>query len=286
MEFDETVLRAFVDGELSSSERGRVEAAITQSETLQASVAALRASCLPYRAAFDGEASPPVPAGLAERLAMFSAVAASGNNEPVKASQPLNNVNQQRRDWLQWTGVGGALAASFAAGIGTRSMWPSLFGVNPTVGQGSSNAAAWVEAVASYQALYVRDTVDRPADTKDRAASVISEFQNSTQTKIVIPDLAAAGFAFKRVQRLSFNNKPLLQIAYLPTLGLTGALCMMQAEKSGDVALQVLESHRLSVATWQREGLSYVFVSDADLATVKSIGEKLVASQFPVLHRV
>jgi anti-sigma factor RsiW len=286
MEFDETVLRAFVDGELSSSERSRVEAAVAQSETLQASVAALRASCLPYRAAFDGEVSPPVPAGLAERLAMFSAVAASGNNEPVKGAQPLNNIKQQRRNWLRWAGTGGALAASFAAGIGTRSMWSSRFWASPTGGQGSSNAAAWVEAVASYQALYVRDTVDRPADTKDRAASVITEFQNSTQTKLEVPDLASVGFAFKRVQRLSFNNKPLLQIAYLPTLGLTGALCMMRAEKRGDVALQVLELHRLSIATWQREGLSYVFVSDADLATVKAIGEKLVDLQFPVLHRV
>jgi anti-sigma factor RsiW len=287
MEFDETVLRAFVDGELSSSERSRVEAALAQSETLQASVAALRASCLPYRAAFDGEASPPVPAGLAERLAMFSAVASS-SNPPMINSAPtaLTSANQPRRASLRWAGIGGALAASFVAGIGTRSIWPSVMGPSSTAGQGATKAAEWVEAVANYQAMYVRDTVDRPADNKDRAVSVIAEFQVKTQATLVVPDLTSAGFAFKRVQRLSFNNKPLLQIAYLPTVGLTGAICMMQSETSGDVALQAHQLHRLSLVTWQRQGLSYVFVADAEIATVKAIGEKLVASQFPILYKV
>ncbi len=286
MEFDETVLRAFVDGELSSSERGRVEAAVAQSETLQASVAALRASCLPYRAAFDGEASPPVPVGLAERLAMFSAVAASSNPEINSGPAVLTKANEPRRAWLRWSGIGGALAASFVAGIGTRSIWPTVMGPSSTAGQWAKSAPEWVEAVANYQSMYVRDTVDRPADNKDRAASVIAEFQNKTQTTLVVPDLTSAGFAFKRVQRLSFNNKPLLQIAYLPTVGLTGAICMMQSETSGDVALQALQLHRLSLVTWQRQGLSYVFVADAEIATVKAIGEKLVASQFPILHRI
>jgi anti-sigma factor RsiW len=285
MEIDDTALRAFVDGELSSTERHQVELAVAQSESLQAAVAAMRASCLPYRAAFDSETLAPIPKELAERLAMFSAVAASGNNESNQPGKLKAGANAQRRSWLQWAGIGGALAASFAAGIGTRSIWSSTFGSSPAVSFAPQKVAAWVEAVASYQALYVRDTVDRPADSKDRAASVISEFQNSTQTKLVVPDLASAGFAFKRVQRLSFGNKPLLQMAYLPTAGLTGALCVMPAETSGDVALQLFESHRLNGATWQREGLSYVFVADADAATVKAIGEKLIASQFPVLHR-
>jgi anti-sigma factor RsiW len=286
MEFDETVLRAFVDGELSSSERSRVEAAVAQSETLQASVAALRASCLPYRAAFDAKAAPPVPAGLAERLAMFSAVATSSNPEINSAPTVVTNANQPRRAWLRWAGIGGALAASFVAGMGTRSILPTVMGPSSTAGQGAIKAAEWVEAVANYQAMYVRDTVDRPADNKDRADSVIAEFQIKTQTTLVVPDLTSAGFAFKRVQRLSFNNKPLLQIAYLPTVGLTGAICMMQSETSGDVALQAHQLHRLSLVTWQRQGLSYVFVADAEIATVKAIGEKLVASQFPILYKV
>jgi anti-sigma factor RsiW len=297
MEIDDTVLRAYVDGELSSSERGRVEAAVAQSESLKADLAALRASCLPYSAAFDAEQVPPVPTALAERMAMFSAVAAANQSVPNGLTSSANAKKQsgdqvgERRNWLRWAGMGAALAASFGAGVGTQSFWFRSNGSGSSVAnvpevKGGPQVAKWVQAVASYQALYLRDTVDRPADSQERAAEVIAEFQNKTQTKLVVPDLAKAGFEFKRVQRLQFENKPLLQIAYLPKVGLTGALCMMQSETNADVELQVFESHGLSGVTWQRAGLSYVFVADTSSTAVKAIGEQLVAAQFPTLHRV
>ena len=69
MVVDDLMLRAFVDGELDPLAREAVESSIARSPPLQAQVAALRASCLPYRAAFEQQALPPLPERLQQRVA-------------------------------------------------------------------------------------------------------------------------------------------------------------------------------------------------------------------------
>ncbi|WP_087687690.1 anti-sigma factor [Pandoraea sp. PE-S2R-1] len=60
---DQTLL-SYVEGALSDDARLQVEAAIARSKDMGARVAALRASALPYREAFDDLVAPPVPPGL------------------------------------------------------------------------------------------------------------------------------------------------------------------------------------------------------------------------------
>jgi len=61
MTVDEPLLRAYVDGELEPALRDQVEAAVANSTELQAQVQQLRASCLPYRAAFEAHQLPEAP---------------------------------------------------------------------------------------------------------------------------------------------------------------------------------------------------------------------------------
>ncbi|MGL4231396.1 MAG: anti-sigma factor, partial [Casimicrobium sp.] len=84
MNIDETTLRAYVDGELSPVERERVAAAIANNVALEEQVAALRASVLPYRAAFDAQPIPAMPEALQRQLASLSAVAATSSTANVR----------------------------------------------------------------------------------------------------------------------------------------------------------------------------------------------------------
>jgi anti-sigma factor RsiW len=65
---DDTVLLAYVDGQLTPERRSEVEAAATASPDLAARLAAMRASVLPYAAAFARQALPPIPESLARQV--------------------------------------------------------------------------------------------------------------------------------------------------------------------------------------------------------------------------
>ena len=65
MSIDDTVLLAYVDGQLAPERRAEVEAAAAASPEVAARLAAMKASVLPYAAAFARQALPPLPEHLA-----------------------------------------------------------------------------------------------------------------------------------------------------------------------------------------------------------------------------
>jgi anti-sigma factor RsiW len=274
MKIDEGMLRAYVDGELSPLDRNSVELAIEHSEELRSQLFQLRASCLPYRAAFDSEVIPEMPKALQQQLAALSAVAAAPPH-----SSPKRLANDS------WLNSRFALAASFLIGALVALAFGSIWVKSNPFG---TETASWVNAIASYQALYVRDTVDRAADSADRAGKVIRDFEVETRAKLVVPDLATEGFEFKRIQRLGIrvadSEKPLIQMAYLPTKGKPGALCVLYTAGDGDIPVKAQRLENLSVVTWKRGKLSYVLAVDLPLEQAATIGAKLEAGQFPLLH--
>jgi anti-sigma factor RsiW len=293
MHIDELTLRAYVDGELSLAECGRVEAALAHSSELSAQIESMRASVLPYRAAFDAQVVPAVPFALQQRVASLSAAAQSGFPDSLNSSRLTGSAS--RTEWFSREALrrgfrfGAGLAAAFVAGIVLHPVW---FAAAP--GAGDSQNAPWVQAIASYQALYVRDTVGRTADTAEQAQQVLANFQQQTQgrwlpksmpkaSELSVPNLSAAGFDFKRIQLLGFGERPLLQIAYLPTDGKPAALCVLPVTDAGDVAVSVRRLENLSAVTWQRDGLSYVLAIDLAPEQAIDIGKKLAKNQFPVL---
>ena len=264
MNLDESTLRAFVDGELSREQREQVESALPDKPELRQQVAALRASCLPYGAAFEMQKLPPVPEALERQLAAWCAVADTATARPAAFTR------------RHWAGAGAALAASFAAGLLLPTPWRN----QPQV---MADTAPWIEAIAKYQALYVRATVDQSQDDAPRARSLLADFAQRARLAVAVPDLREAGLSFKRIQRLGYGELPLLQMVFLPERGNPAALCVLPTEQ-GDVSLNVRRMEGLSVATWQRAGLAHVFAADMSLAQATVIAEKLVTDQFPALH--
>ncbi len=278
MKIDEVMLRAYADGELSSQENQQIEVALANSEALRQQLKLLNASALPYRAAFDIQYTAPVPPALQKQLSALSAVAHSQTK--INAGQSKWHLFQQ---WLSPL----ALAASFLVGCAATLLLTSLFAKPATIAQ----TPAWVKAVASYQSMYVRDTVDRVADTSERAAAVLASFKQETGIALGIPNLSAAGLEFKRVQRLGIKTEPhlneqfLVQMAYLPSKGKPGALCVLKAPNQLDVAVSSRRLDNLSIVTWQKNQLSYVFAVDLPLDQASQLGKQLSEGQVSLLYQ-
>ncbi len=291
MKIDETTLRAFVDGELSPPDRSRVEAVLAHDATLAQQVQAMQASRLPYRAAFDAQTLPPIPEALKTQLAALSAGAGAGH---ATRRGPSHSAQWPAPPWLpQWArtafGPGGLAAAgmaiTFVAGVLT-STW--LQGSLPQAVSGlfaaSPADAPWVQAIAGYQAMYVRETVDRATDGADHARGILQNFKSREQAQLAIPDLSAAGLEFKRIQLLGFGDRQLIQMAYLPAQGKPAALCVLRADHPDDAAVSARRLENLSIVTWQKDKLAYVLALDMPLDQAIAIGRKLGAQQYPSLY--
>jgi anti-sigma factor RsiW len=257
---DEALLRAYVDGELDAATRQQVEVALAHSAELQAQVEALRASCLPYRAAFDAQDLPPLPQDLQRQAAALVAVAATST--PTAAAAP------PRRHAIGW---GAAVAASFAAGL--------LVPWRDWRAAPAAEDAPWLRAIASYHALYVRETVDQQADSPSRLRELLSGFDERQRASLHVPDLSAVGLQFKRVQRLGFGAMPLIQMVFLPARGRPAALCMLPSSRP-DITPAVQRLDGLAVASWTRERLAHVLVADLDEAHVLSLAQALNQGRF------
>jgi anti-sigma factor RsiW len=268
MVVDESMLRAYVDGELDPATREKVEAVVAHSPELQAQVAALRASCLPYGTAFEAQALPPLPAALQKQVAAMAALA---GDAPTPAPQA------GRRRWL---GGGLAMAASFAAGalLPWRSLWQQQQGS----GVPANEQAAWVQPIAVYHSLYVRETVDARADDPARLVSLVSDWDAAQRSALYVPDLRRAGLTFKRVQRLGFGNTPLIQMVFLPANGKPVALCALPMSDAAGADTPVATAHieGIGVAHWRRNQLAYVLAADLPAEQLAQLAGGLAAGEF------
>jgi hypothetical protein len=276
MKIDEITLRAFADGELSPMERNRIEAVLSNNPELKQQADSLHASRLPYRAAFDAQRLPPMPEALQRQLANLSAAAG--------VASPSIGRPAARRNWLAMLGMGAAIAASFTAGVMINPVWFSGKSVHEQTSVQTN--LPWVQAIASYQALYVRDTVGRKVDSSEHAKNILSNFELKEKAKLSVPNLVSVGLEFKRIQLLGFGDRQLVQMAYLPAQGKPGALCVLRSNDLKEAAVTARRMENLSIITWQKDKLAYVLALDMPLEQALIIGQKIEAETFPVLHAV
>jgi anti-sigma factor RsiW len=295
MKTDDIQLMAYVDGELPPQERDEVEREIDVSPELAERVALLKASRLPYRQAFANQTLPPVPESLTKKIEELARAAQAGQPSSASANDavlkhgvhlpPSAPIRSRLRNAPAWLAVafvagvvcGGAilrLAPGVAPGIGANGA---------TLASATMGASPWVRAAANYQQLYTRDTVAQIEPDTDLSAKTVDQIRRTDGLALRIPDLRAAGLTFKGVQRLRFNNKPLVQIVYLPAQGDPVALCVMKDVKP-DQTIAQQRVDKMDVVTWRQAELSYALIGapgNVDLpALAKQISDSRVGSIF------
>ncbi|SAK84580.1 transmembrane anti-sigma factor [Caballeronia catudaia] len=266
MNVDDSLLMAYVDGELSPEQRGEVEAAIAHSDELAARAAALQASVLPYRAAYDRQTVPPVPESLTRRIEELVSVSA-----PQERSAPRGG---SRRFSMQWA------AAAFVAGAICSGVLTGYFsGVNPL----KPGVDPWVQSVADYQVLYGRDTVANLREDKATTEQVMADIHQRDGMPVDVPDLRQAGLKFKRVQRLNYHDRPLVQMVYLPERGDPVALCVIE-ENEGDAPVRSSRVGEMNTVTWRANRLAYVLLAKTPSIDLQAIGNSIAGGKTAPLY--
>ena len=265
MNVDDTLLMAYVDGELSPEQRAEVEAAISHSDELAARAAALQASVLPYRAAYDRQSVPPVPESLTRRIEELVSVSAPQERDARRGS---------RRFSMQWA------AAAFVAGaICSGVLTGYLGGVNPL----KPGVDPWVQSVADYQVLYGRDTVANIREDKATTEQVLADIHQRDGMPVDVPDLRQVGLKFKRVQRLNYHDRPLIQMVYLPERGDPVALCVIE-ENEGDAPVRASRVGEMKTVTWRTNRLAYVLLAKTASLDLQAIGDSIASGKTAPLY--
>jgi anti-sigma factor RsiW len=306
MKSDDILLMAYVDGELPPHDREEVERELRTSPDMAERVALLQASRLPYRDAFAGQKLPPVPPTLTAKIEEMaragkakaahqesdSAFSPAANpaahpdtsvNDPVISHAPGSPASSTIRSRLRvapaWLGVA-FLAGAFACGLVLRLG----SGAGPASTMGASVASVgtgvspWVTAAASYQQLYSRETLANVDSNTDLSIKTLNEIRQDDGLALRIPDLSAAGLTFKRVQRLRFNNKPLVQIVYLPEKGAPIALCVMKEVKP-DTVVTDQQVASMTVVTWRQAELGFALIGQPEGVDLTALGKQIANSQ-------
>jgi anti-sigma factor RsiW len=300
MTVNDASLLAYVDGELPLFERADIENAMRASAYTAMCVSMLRASQLPYAAAFSHQALPPVPHTLTQQvdqlvhLHLWSGHACRENGDDdalrhdaeipmtVTASvqmtadnihaPPLRWGSRMRMPLRQFAAafVAGALCLGVALWLTPQFVSGTLaFATAP-----GSPVSPWIAAAANYQALYTRDTVAQVQTDRAAAAATVEEIRHADDLPLQIPDLRNVGLAFRRVERLRFHDKPLAQIVYLPVKGRPIALCVLKEAKA-DAPPASVHVDDMDVVSWRRGKLGYALIGEHGNVDLFELGKQI-----------
>lgn len=232
MTIAEDRLLAYVDGLLSPEEAAALEAELRTDREAAAQVDALRASDLPYREAAESLISVPDLSEIEAFLAFPPEPARSGGSA------------------IRWVGAVAAAVLLFVAGIysGQNFFQPE-----------KSQWAEWLEEIASYQALYTRETLSLGTPPADRVRRQMARVSRALGQEIKAPDYGSVAAEFKYARMYGIEGQPLAQIAYLPKEGKPFSLCMMKTDIA-DHPPRYAEAYGMKLATWRHKGIAWVFV--------------------------
>lgn len=263
-------LVAYLDGELSLSDRQLIDQALSESAALRRRLELLRQGDRPFRAAFDT---------LLDQAPMDRLMAALP--EPtLSASVVSTSKAPPPRPANDWQSIGVAamllltLGIGFAVGFGTSSdragqreaaLLAELDEMEADLEEAEAAADAapvvtakgWRQAVADYQMLFTTDSLT-PDQGGDAALALASE-------RVGLPldpaTRAASGLQFRRAQLLAFNGKPLVQLAYLGDDGVPVAFCIIASNKpEADTQYEVRNG--LGIVHWIIGGYGLMVIGD------------------------
>lgn len=242
MTISDEKLLAYADGLLSPAEIADIDRLLVDDADARAVLAALRQSDLPYREAAETLIEVP---DLSHIAAGIEAYQAPSIQSFKSTSRPALIV--------RLAPLAASIAVFFVVGLlaGQHVFPPGT--PKPT------QWAVWVDRIASYQALYTRDTLPMGNPPLARKTGQMQRVSKFLDAPITAPDLATLDADYKYAKIFAIGGKPLAQIAYLPKSGEPFSLCLMKTDKP-DHAPKFSTAHGLNVASWRAKGIAYVYV--------------------------
>jgi anti-sigma factor RsiW len=247
--FDDTVLVAFVDGELDESTARSVEAAMEQDPDTRHRVHLLRQSASLVGAVFRQ----PKYRQVSPKLAKLAA-----------STRP--RLAHFRPSWRFALPVAASIVA---AAIG--------FGVGAWHGPAQSDFThQLLDEVAEYHVVFAREREHQVEVAADRLDEIQSWLGERLRRKLVVPDLSDRGLTFRGARLLVVGRKPVAQLVYnFPDrLDRPFAICIT-AGPANDVPLRTHTDDGLNLALWGRNGFVYVLAGWIDQSLLTALAGEL-----------
>lgn len=274
MTVDDVMLMEYVDGTADPDVSARVERAAAQSSDVAERLAAMKASAFPFGELFERQVLPAVPEQLTACVAKMTATQTT-QATPRRMSTP----------WLAVAFVAGVLSTGLAFKAFSLIGDDSQSAVSQLAALVSPSEAmpGWARAVVDYQDLYSRDTVAGLTENHEATVRLVDDVQQMDGMRVRVPDLRNAGLTFKRVQRLNYKGRPIVQMVYLADRGAPVALCAI-TDAGPDASLHARNIGDMKAITWRKGNIGYVLVSKDAPIDLPQVGERIAKDEVPALY--
>lgn len=245
-------LTAFIDGELDAVERDRIERLIESDAGVAERFDRLSRSDLPFREAF----------------APLLAAAPSAKLDAMLAAIPPAQAQKKAASGLRRRGLLGALAACLVAGIAIDRAAIDIGHRLAKPDEGSE----WRAVVAEYLSLYTAETLSGPAAGRAEQAAQLSEVGSKVGLALTPEAVAIPGIDFKRAILLTYDDKPLAQIAYLDPETGPMALCITTS-KTGAAAPDMENRRGMNVVYWSNATHAFMLIGHSSIDRMQALAD-------------
>lgn len=267
-------LVAYVDGELSAAEMGRVEALLADDPKARQLRDVLRGQSETLKGLHKAIVEQPVPANLVEAIrgrahdtGSASRRAANESSSDIRrpaavvSSSAAGTGGSRARLWLVAASV-----AFLVVGAAGGFIAGGRYGVVP------SAQNDWLSQVAAYHGIYAKEKRHLVEVSADETPHIEAWLGKRLGRTLVVPDLSSSGAEFKGARLLGVNGNPVAQLIYQLPGGEPFALCVMPSGK-GELAPVSARRADLNMVEWRQDGYAYVVVGWEDDSALRSFAE-------------
>ena len=231
-------LTAYLDNELDSAARMKIEAALKTDQALQERLASLQFDIKDLQNAFDAlsAVSPPLPD-------LASMTVTSYSRRFVRLALPV------------------CLALGLVVGAGLAT-WQA------------QDKRGWMDYVAAYQALYVNATLSTVEVSDEDIATSLTSL-GGVLGHDIRPAQTDSVLSFRRGQLLGYQGNSLVQLAYLSPIGDPVALCIIRLDEAATTEVAVTNLEGMAAAHWQKDGLAFLLIGGTDTALIQNAAERM-----------
>ncbi|MGZ2482227.1 anti-sigma factor RsiW [Rhizobium pisi] len=247
-------LTAFIDGELPAEEAARIEALVSEDESVAERLEFLARANLPFAQAFAPLLSE------APREKLEGMLAAIPEQKSAKSASALPIVI--RRGFL------GALAASLVAGI---TIDRAVIGIGRGFSAKDENSE-WRAVVAEYISLYTPETLTGPVPEREVQAAQLASLNEKLGLSLSLEAVLLPGIDFKRALLLQYDGKPLAQIAYLDPETGPMALCIVTSD-AGRKPPDLENRKGMNVVYWSNAMHAFMLIGHATADKMMAIAD-------------
>lgn len=271
---DDTMLMAYVDGEVDAVTAREIEAAIAADPVVALRARAMRNSAVMARAAFADSLHEPVPDRLLQVFKNVETVASpAAGATNVIAMKPRAAAPRRAIIGLAMAASVAALVIGYGAGSFNKSSLTQVAGL-----QNTAVSERWLDNVAGFYNVY-----DSSLNTKDKmlvdftaddAPELENYFGAKLNRKLTVPDLSASGFTAQGGRLLIVGGKPAAQFLYTSAdselvgiaIAFTDAPYLpAQTAKRGDV----------NIVHWRNNGYAYAFAGKLEPERLQELADRV-----------